>query len=125
MQPLSPVELNPVFNLPEISTLSQMPAKAFSELQDRADSAFATLSALNAVNPILLLNGFAGVDYEELVHDLVAKHADHANLFDLCYAENLTHPQKPIWLRLKAGSGLVFCERVGQLLERSSRHLDA
>ena len=125
MHPLSPVELNPVFTLPEISTLSQMPAKAFSALQDRADSAFATLAALNAVNPILLLNGFAGVDYEELVHDMVAKHANHANLFDLCYAENLTHPQKPIWLRLKAGSGLVFCELVGQLLELSSRHLDA
>ncbi|ART83837.1 peptidase S16 [Oceanisphaera profunda] len=125
MHPLSPDELNPIFTLPEISTLSQLPPIAFSALQDRADSAFATLSALKAVNPILLLNGFAGVDYEELVHDLVAKHSDHANLFDLCYAENLTHPQKPIWLRLKAGSGLVFCELVGQLLELSSRHLDA
>lgn len=125
MQPLSPAELNPVFTLPAIHTLSEVAARSFSELQDRADSAFATLSALKAVNPILLLNGFAGVDYEELVHDFVAKHANHANLFDLCYAENLTHPQKPIWLRLKAGSGLVFCELVGQLLELSSRHLDA
>lgn len=125
MQPLSPVELNPVFSLPEIATLSQMPTKAFSELQDRADSAFATLSALNAVNPILLLNGFAGVDYEELVNNLVNKHANHADLFDLCYAENLNHPQKPIWLKLKAGTGLIFCELVGQLLELSSRHLEA
>ncbi|ART79331.1 Lon protease family protein [Oceanisphaera avium] len=125
MQPLSPAELNPVFNLPPLHLLSELPVQSFSRLQDRADSAFATLSALKAINPILLLNGFGGVDYEELVHDLVAKHANHANLFDLCYAENLTHPQKPIWLKLKAGSGLVFCELVGQLLELSSRHLDA
>ena len=125
MQPLSPVELNPVFTLPEIASLNEVPTTPFSALQARADSAFATLSALNAVNPILLLNGFSGVDYEELVDSLVKKHANHADLFDLCYAENLNHPQKPIWLRLKAGTGLEFCELVGQLLELSSRHLEA
>lgn len=125
MQPLSPVELNPVFTLPDIATLNEVPPTAFSTLQARADSAFATLSALNAANPILLLNGFCGVDYEELVDNLVKKHANHADLFDLCYAENLNHPQKPIWLRLKAGTGQVFCELVGQLLELSSRHLEA
>ncbi|WP_417614398.1 Lon protease family protein [Oceanisphaera sp.] len=125
MQPLSPVELNPVFTLPDLATLDEVPTTPFSALQARADSAFATLSALNAVNPILLLNGFAGVDYEELVESLVKKHANHADLFDLCYAENLNHPQKPIWLKLKAGTGLEFCELVGQLLELSSRHLEA
>ncbi|MGO1246324.1 MAG: Lon protease family protein [Oceanisphaera sp.] len=126
MQPLSQIELNPRVTLPDdIATLSQVPAIELSALQARADSAFATLSALNAMNPILLLNGFSGVDYEELVESLITKHANHADLFDLCYAENLNHPQKPIWLKLKAGTGLVFCELVGQLLELSSRHLEA
>nr|WP_243454136.1 Lon protease family protein [Oceanisphaera pacifica] len=109
----------------DIARLSDVPATELSALQARADSAFATLSALNAVNPLLLLNGFSGIDYEELVDSLIKKHANHADLFDLCYAENLNHPQKPIWLKLKAGTGLVFCELVGQLLELSSRHLEA
>lgn len=125
MQPLSPAELNPAFTLPELATLNDATPLPFSALQARADSAFATLSGLNAANPVLLLNGFPGVDYEELVQDLVRKHANHADLFDLCYAENLHHPQKPIWLRLKAGTGIEFCELVGQLLELSSRHLEA
>lgn len=125
MQPLSHVELNPVFTLPELSTLNDVPSLPFSALQARVDSAFSTLSELNAVNPVLLLNGFPGTDYEELVQDLVRKHAKHADLFDLCYAENLNHPQKPIWLRLKAGTGIEFCELVGQLLELSARHLEA
>lgn len=125
VQPLSPAELTPVFPLPELTTLNDAFALPFSALQARADSAFATLAGLNAVNPILLLNGFAGADYEELVQDLVKKHANHADLFDLCYAENLHHPQKPIWLRLKVGTGIEFCELVGQLLELSSRHLEA
>ncbi|WP_375058461.1 Lon protease family protein [Zobellella sp. DQSA1] len=125
MQPLSPAELNPAFALPELTTLNAATPLPFSALQARADSAFATLSGLNAANPVLLLNGFPGVDYEELVQDLVRKHANHADLFDLCYAENLHHPQKPIWLRLKAGTGIEFCELVGQLLELSSRHLEA
>ncbi|PSJ47833.1 peptidase S16 [Zobellella endophytica] len=125
MQSLSPAELNPVFELPALTTLNDCPPLAFSALQARVDSAFATLSGLNSVNPVLLLNGFPGVDYEELVQDLVKQHANHADLFDLCYAENLHHPQKPIWLKLKAGSGIEFCELVGQLLELSSRHLEA
>nr|WP_237332764.1 Lon protease family protein [Zobellella iuensis] len=122
---MSPAELNPAFALPELTTLNAATPLPFSALQARADSAFATLSGLNAANPVLLLNGFPGVDYEELVQDLVRKHANHADLFDLCYAENLHHPQKPIWLRLKAGTGIEFCELVGQLLELSSRHLEA
>ncbi|WP_116474529.1 Lon protease family protein [Zobellella maritima] len=125
MQPLSPADLNPVFHAPSLTTLTECPSLAFSSLQARVDSAFATLTGLTAVNPVLLLNGFPGVDYEELVQDLVNKHASHADLFDLCYAENLFHPQKPIWLKLKAGTGIEFCELVGQLLELSSRHLEA
>lgn len=125
MQSLSPAELAPAFSLPNLTTLNDAAPLPFSALQQRADSAFATLSGLNSVNPILLLNGFAGLDVEELVQDLVKRHADHADLFDLCYAENLHHPQKPIWLRLKAGTGIEFCELVGQLLELSSRHLEA
>lgn len=125
MQPLSPAELAPAFSLPELTTLKDADPLPFSALQQRADSAFATLSGLNAVNPILLMNGFSGLDVEELVQDLVKQHANHADLFDLCYAENLHHPQKPVWLRLKAGTGIEFCELVGQLLELSSRHLEA
>ena len=126
MQSLSHIELNPVFILPtELTCLKEVAALPFSALQQRANSAFSTLASLNAHNPILLLNGFSGADYEELVQDLVQQYAKHDALFDLCYAENLRHPQKPIWLRLKAGTSTVFCELVGQLLELTTRHLDA
>jgi hypothetical protein len=59
----------------------------------------------------LLLSGFPGVDYEQTVIDLIDDCSpDNGELFDLCYAENLEDPFRPLWLKLKPGSGIEFCE---------------
>lgn len=39
--------------------------------------------------------------------------------------ENRCNPYKPIRLRLQPGTGVEFCEMVGELLKLLSHHLDA
>ena len=40
-------------------------------------------------------------------------------------AENLLNPYRPLWLKLKPGTGIEFCELVGELLRLLNLHLDA
>ncbi|MGL5303368.1 MAG: Lon protease family protein [Aeromonas sp.] len=56
---------------------------------------------------------------------IIEANGNDADLFDLCYTENLNNPFKPIWLRLQPGSGIEFCEMVGELLKLMSLNLDA
>src|SRR5690606_19774011 len=65
-------------------------------------------------------------DYEGVCQTLIAaSNGKDGDLFDLCYTENLNNPFKPIWLRLQPGTGIEFCEMVGELLKLMSHHLDA
>ncbi len=107
-------------------SLSAYDPLCFAELQPRAGSAVNRLISMRRGGDILLLSGFPGVDYEQTVMELIdACSPDNRELFDLCYAENLLNPFRPQWLKLKPGSGIEFCELVGELLKLLSHHLDA
>ncbi len=118
--------LCPTFAALPCERLSALTPLSFSDIQPRAASAINRLTSFGTPCPILLLSGFPGVDYERTVMDLIDDCApDDAALFDLCYAENLVNPFKPLWLKLKPGSGIEFCQLVGELLRLLPLHLDA
>lgn len=123
---LKPETLCPTFPALPRDRLSALTPLSFSDIQPRAASAISRLTSFSTPCPILLLSGFPGVDYEKTVMDLIDDCAlDDSDLFDLCYAENLLNPFKPQWLKLKPGSGIEFCEWVGELLRLMKLHLDA
>ena len=118
--------LSPHFPEAMRDRLSAYDSLCFADMQPRAGSAINRLISMRRGGDILLLSGFPGVDYEQTVMDLIdACSPDNRELFDLCYAENLQNPFRPIWLKLKPGSGIEFCELVGELLKLLSHHLDA
>ena len=125
------IELNSESLLPHfpplfVDRLSQIEPLRFAEAQPRAASAIARLVSMRHGCQTLLLNGFPGVDYEQVVMDLIDDCSpDNRQLFDLCYAENLLNPFRPQWLKLKRGTGIEFCELVSELLRLLSLHLDA
>ena len=125
------IELNSESLLPHfppllVDRLSQIEPLRFAEAQPRAASAIARLVSMRHGCQTLLLNGFPGVDYEQVVMDLIDDCSpDNTQLFDLCYAENLLNPFRPQWLKLKPGTGIEFCELVSELLRLLSLHLDA
>lgn len=113
---------------PELSVahLSEVTPLCFADVQPRALSAINRLLNMRNGCQALLLSGFPGVNYEQTVIDLIDECSpDSQTLFDLCYAENLQDPFRPVWLKLKAGSGIEFCEQVADLLRLLSLHLDA
>ena len=63
---------------------------------------------------------------EQTVIDLIDTCSpDNQTLFDLCYAENLLNPARPLWLTLRPGSGPAFCAQIVELLRHLNLHLDA
>ena len=118
--------LLPLFPALTKTTLSAYEPLRFSDAQPRAASAISRLISMRRGGDTLLLSGFPGVDYEQTVIDLIDDCSpDNGELFDLCYAENLEDPFRPLWLKLKPGSGIEFCELIGDLLRLLSHHLDA
>jgi Lon-like ATP-dependent protease len=116
----------PHFPALQCERLSQIEPLRFAEAQPRAASAINRLISMRRGCQTLLLSGFPGVDYEQTVMDLIDDCSpDNTQLFDLCYAENLQNPYRPLWLKLKPGSGIEFCELIGELLRLLSLHLDA
>lgn len=126
MAELTLEELKPAFSPEQFCSLSQCEPLSFADLQPRAISGIHRLANFSGDSPVMLLNGFPGVDYEEACRLLIedAKGQD-ADLFDLCFTENLNNPFKPIWLQLQPGSGFEFCDMVAELLKLANHHLDA
>ena len=87
--------------------LSAVEPVSFAGTQGRASSAILRLNTASQSCPSLLLSGYPGVNYEKVIIDLIDDcPAPYNNSFDLCYTENLSNPFRPIWLKLKAGSGI-------------------
>lgn len=106
--------------------LSAVEPVSFAETQERASSAILRLNTASQSCPSLLLSGYPGVNYEKVIIDLIDDcPAPYNNSFDLCYTENLSNPFRPIWLKLKAGSGIEFCELLDDLFKLLRLHLDA
>lgn len=119
-------QLGPTFPSLPCDHLSELAPLSFADTQPRTASAIARLAQLDRRCNVMLLGGYPGADYEQLLMHLIDDSAvDNRHCFDLCYAENLRNPAKPIWLKLKAGSGIEFCELVADLLRRLQLHLDA
>lgn len=109
-----------------VSRLSEIAPRSFADAQPRALSAITRLISIRRGGQVMLLSGFPGVNYEQTVMDLIDECSpDNSDLFDLCYAENLLNPSRPLWLKLRPGSGIEFCELVGELLRLLTLHLDA
>ena len=126
MAELTSEQLKPAFAIEQFPMLSELEPIPFAALQPRAISAVKRLASFDGDCPVMLLNGFPGADYEGVCQTLIAdSNGKDADLFDLCYTENLNNPFKPIWLRLQPGTGIEFCEMVGELLKLMSLHLDA
>ncbi|WP_108650894.1 AAA family ATPase [Dongshaea marina] len=113
-------------DFPAIERLTDVEARNFVDLQPRAQSAFEAFTLLSGQTEFFLLNGFTGVDYERACRDLIQRYDDHSkHLYDVCYAENLINPFKPIWLHLMPGTGIKFCEQISELIHYMQHHLDA
>lgn len=126
MAELTSEQLKPAFAIEQFPALSELEPIPFAALQPRAISGIKRLASFDGDCPVMLLNGFPGVDYEDVCQTLIAaSNGKDGDLFDLCYTENLNNPFKPIWLRLQPGTGIEFCEMVGELLKLMSHHLDA
>ncbi|UBO75825.1 Lon protease family protein [Aeromonas rivuli] len=126
MAELKSEQLKPAFAIDRFVPLSELEPIPFAALQPRAISAIKRLASFDGDCPVMLINGFPGADYEQVCRILIADtHGKDGDLFDLCYTENLNNPYKPIWLRLQPGSGVEFCEMVGELLKLMGHHLDA
>lgn len=110
--------------------LSQVDPVNYSSLQPRVLSAFSRLGSPANQNKsqIIILEGYPGIDYEDVVTQLISnpKIPLHQRpIFDLCYAENLVNPQRPICLELEPGTGPEFCEKVSTLLKNLLKHVDS
>lgn len=126
MAELTPEELKPAFHADQFCALGELEPLTFADLQPRAVSGIHRLANFNGDSPVMLLNGFPGVDYEAACRHLIAGiEGNDGDLFDLCFTENLNNPFKPIWLQLQPGSGYEFCEMVAELLKLANHHLDA
>lgn len=114
----------------KFSKLSEVEAVNYSSLQPRVLSAFSRLGSPANQNKsqIIILEGYPGINYEDVVTQLISnpKIPLHQRpIFDLCYAENLDNPQRPICLELEPGTGTEFCEKVGNLLKSLLKHVDS
>lgn len=119
-------QLLPRFPELQINRLSEVSPRRFADAQPRALSAISRLIGMRKGCQTMLLSGLPGVNYEQTVIDLIDECSpDNAALFDLCYAENLRNPTRPIWLKLQPGSGIEFCELIAELLRLLTLHLDA
>ncbi|MFR9718296.1 Lon protease family protein [Aeromonas diversa] len=126
MAELSPEELKPDFDSAAFRPLSELEPLTFADLQPRAISGIHRLANFSGDSPVMLLNGFPGVDYEAVCNQLIdSVSGQDSDLFDLCFTENLNNPFKPIWLQLQPGTGYEFCEMVAELLKLANHHLDA
>ncbi len=119
-------DLLPTYPALSISRLSEVEPRRYADTQPRALSAINRLISLRRPCETLLLAGLPGVDYEQTVIDLIDTCSpDNQTLFDLCYAENLLNPARPLWLTLRPGSGPAFCAQIVELLRHLNLHLDA
>jgi Lon-like ATP-dependent protease len=124
-------ELNAAELLPEFSdisntTLSSVAPFPLAGMQKRALSAIKRLNLASASCPVLLLCGFPGLNYEHLTRDLIALTDPTFNhSMDLCYAENVQQPHKPLCLPLRAGTGPEFCAGIAELYKLLRLKLDA
>ncbi len=126
MTELTPEALLPDFSDFSTSSLSSVQPISFAETQERAASAILRLNTASNSCPALLLSGYPGVNYEKVIIDLIDDcPKPFNNSFDLCYTENLDNPFKPIWLKLKPGSGEEFCDLLEEMLKLVRLHLDA
>jgi len=123
---LAPEALLPDFSDFSTPLLSSVQPVSFAETQARAASAILRLNTASKSCPALLLSGYPGVNYEKIIIDLIDDCPEpFNNSFDLCYTENLDNPFKPIWLKLKPGSGIEFCDLLDEMLKLLRLHLDA
>ncbi|MGL5947929.1 MAG: Lon protease family protein [Aeromonas sp.] len=126
MAPLPLQALKPNFAEQQFTALEPLSPLPFALLQPRAISAANRLASFDGDCPVMLLNGFPGVDYETACVELIANtHGKDGDLFDLCYTENVNNPYRPLCLTLQPGSGIEFCQQVAELLKRLSHKLDA
>ena len=118
MTELAPEALLPDFSDFSTPLLSSVQPVSFAETQARAASAILRLNTASKSCPALLLSGYPGVNYEKIIIDLIDDCPEpFNNSFDLCYTENLDNPFKPIWLKLKPGSGIEFCDLLDEMLK--------
>lgn len=126
MTELAAEALLPDFSDLSCEKLSSVQPISFAETQERAASAILRLNTASQSCPALLLSGFPGVNYERVIMDLIDDCPKPFNRsFDLCYTENLKNPFRPIWLRLKAGTGPEFCDLLDDLFKLLRLKLDA
>ena len=126
MTELAAEALLPDFSDLSCEKLSAVQPISFAETQERAASAILRLNTASQSCPALLLSGFPGVNYERVIIDLIDDCPKPFNRsFDLCYTENLKNPFRPIWLKLKAGTGPEFCDLLDDLFKLLRLKLDA
>lgn len=112
------------------SSLSEATPADVGTLQPRVEKTFARLvSPANlGKSKVLLLQGYPGVDYQDVVFRLIESSGclkAKRPIFDLCYAENMDNPLRPLCITLKSGSGTEFCDYLTELLQSLLKHVDS
>lgn len=122
MKELSYTELLPT--IPEIIDTKE--TITLASFQKRALSAIQELVYTEKRNPIMLLTTIPGIKAEECVNNLLNV-CDHLpnNLYDICYAENLSNELSPTWLHIKSGTAEEFNTLICDLLNKIKHNLDA
>ncbi len=129
MQKLTHDQLAPGFRF-AFSRLSEVPVTGTGTLHPRALSGFKRLNAPSGLreSQILVLEGCPGTDYENTARLLIQEAGGmkpRRPIYDLCYAENLDNPLRPVCLLLTAGTGNEFCNGIAKLLDKLVNHVDA
>ena len=126
-----PEEINPEVllcrhSLPSFSRISELKPVSFSSLQPRATSTVHRLIQSTANYQIMMLGGYPGMNYEQVVRELISEEpSPTAGMYDLIYVENLEYNLRPIWLMLRPGSGIKFLTEIIELITSLSKHQDS